>query len=131
MPIYKQEKWEYFATPVNLVPSSGLDDKPLSEMKQYLSEVTAEGRIPGAVLLIAREGQTILPQAFGQRQLVPNIELMTTDTIFDLASLTKIVATWPAIFTLIDQGRLELQQPIKHYLDIPATCPAAEIRNGN
>ncbi|MGB0388445.1 MAG: serine hydrolase domain-containing protein [Ardenticatenaceae bacterium] len=130
MSIDKQERWEYFEPAVNVVPSSGLEDRLLSEMsemKGYLSEVSAEGGIPGAVLLIAREGQLILHEAFGQRQLVPNMEPMTSDTIFDLASLTKIVATWPAVFTLIDEGRLELHQPVKHYLDLPATCPAAEI----
>lgn len=127
MPIDKQEKWQYFRAPGGGVPHKGLDDTPLCEMKQYLSEVTAEGRLPGAVLLIAREGQVILHDAFGQRQLVPNIEPMTTDTIFDLASLTKIVATWSAVFTLIEQGELDGSQPIKHYLDMPATCPAAEV----
>ena len=130
MSIHKQERWQYFDPAVKVAPSSGLEEKRLSEMsemKGYLLEVSAEGRIPGAVLLIAREGQTILHQAFGQRQVVPNTEPMTTDTIFDLASLTKIIAIWPAVFTLIDQGRLELHQPVKHYLDLPATSPAAEI----
>jgi uncharacterized protein YbbC (DUF1343 family)/CubicO group peptidase (beta-lactamase class C family) len=73
------------------------------------------GEIPGAVVWVEKAGQHYV-KAFGQRQLVPAKEPMTVDTIFDLASLTKVVATTPAILRLMEQGKLDLAAPVRKYI---------------
>src|SRR5262245_57592317 len=61
--------------------------------------------IPGAVLLVGHNGQVIYRKAFGNRSLEPTRAPMTVETIFDIASLTKVVATTTAIMQLEEQGR--------------------------
>ncbi len=80
------------------------------------------GEIPGAVVWCERAGQHYV-HAFGQRQVEPKHEAMTEDTIFDLASLTKVVATTPAVLRLLEQGKLDLAAPVQQYL--PAFSHAA------
>lgn len=77
-------------------------------------EVTA-GRIGGAVVLVGRDDRVVFEQAFGARAVLPVREPMTTDTVFDAASLTKVVATTPAILQLVDAGRLGLDDPVARY----------------
>ncbi|HET9784100.1 MAG TPA: serine hydrolase domain-containing protein, partial [Terriglobales bacterium] len=73
------------------------------------------GEIPGAVVLIGHDGKVVYRKAFGDRSLRPR-QKMTTDTIFDLASLTKVVATTPSIMQLLEQGRIRLNDPVAKYL---------------
>ncbi|HSH14247.1 MAG TPA: exo-beta-N-acetylmuramidase NamZ domain-containing protein, partial [Desulfurivibrionaceae bacterium] len=73
------------------------------------------GRIPGAVILVGNRERVLYRQAFGFRALVPEKLPMTVDTVFDLASLTKVVATTTAIMQLIEQGQLALDQPVARY----------------
>jgi uncharacterized protein YbbC (DUF1343 family) len=75
-----------------------------------------EGNIPGAVLLIGHNEEVVHRKAFGMRSLEPAREAMTTDTIFDLASLTKCIATTTSIMQLVEQGRVRLNDPVSHYL---------------
>ncbi|NTU43736.1 MAG: serine hydrolase [Nitrospirales bacterium] len=75
----------------------------------------SEGRIPGAVILMGNAEGVIYEKAFGFRAIRPSREAMTTDTIFDIASLTKVVATAPAVMQLIEQGRLGLNDPVCRY----------------
>jgi len=70
-----------------------------------VQEAIRDGQIPGAVVLIAHDGQLIYRKAFGHRSLEPRREAMTTDTIFDLASLTKVVATTTAVMQLVERAR--------------------------
>ena len=60
-----------------------------------IEQAIHDQQIPGAVLLIGHKGQVIYRKAYGDRALVPAMEPMTADTIFDCASLTKVVATTP------------------------------------
>ncbi len=75
------------------------------------------GEIPGAVLLVGRGDEDLLLRAFGWRALEPQREPMTTDTLFDLASLTKPIATATAVMILADRGRIDLDAPLSRYLD--------------
>ncbi len=75
----------------------------------------AAGEIPGAVVLIGHRGHVVYRKAFGFRSLRPR-QKMTTDTIFDLASLTKVVATTPSVVQLLEQGRFRLNDPVAKYL---------------
>ena len=74
------------------------------------------GQIPGGVVLIGHNGRVVYRKAFGWRALEPQREPMTVDTIFDLASLTKCIATTTAVMQLIEQGRIRLNDPVAVYL---------------
>jgi uncharacterized protein YbbC (DUF1343 family)/CubicO group peptidase (beta-lactamase class C family) len=72
--------------------------------------------MPGAVLLVSHDGQVIYRKAFGNRSLEPRVEAMTVDTIFDIASLTKVIATTTAVMQLEEQGRIRLSDPVVRYI---------------
>ena len=69
------------------------------------------GQIPGAVILVGHRGKIVFRQAFGWRTYEPRREPMSRDTLFDIASLTKVVATAPAILQLVERGKLSLDDP--------------------
>jgi serine-type D-Ala-D-Ala carboxypeptidase len=73
------------------------------------------GRIPGAVIEIGQRGEIIYRQAFGDRETKPERLAMMPDTIFDLASLTKVVATSVAIMQLKERHRIDLDAPVTRY----------------
>ena len=75
-----------------------------------------DGLYPGAVLVIGHQGQVVHRKAYGSRALVPEREPMTVDTIFDIASLTKVVATTPALMLLVERGKLRIDDPVTTYL---------------
>ncbi len=92
---------------------------------QLVNEAVAARRLPGAVVQIGHSGRIVFRQAFGERKLAgePGLdgspapaEPMTEDTIFDLASLTKSVATAPAVLQMYEQGRIQLDDPVQAYL---------------
>ncbi len=87
----------------------------LDAMDHAVVRAVAEHRCPGGVLWLERDGQRHV-RAYGDRAVVPRRELMTDDTVFDAASLTKVLATAPAILKLWEQGRLELDAPVVTYL---------------
>jgi CubicO group peptidase (beta-lactamase class C family) len=78
-----------------------------------------QGVFPGAVLLVARDGRIALLRAFGRRALLPHPQPMFVDTIFDLASLTKPLATTLAAMKLVNQGRVQLDQPVEEIVSAP------------
>jgi uncharacterized protein YbbC (DUF1343 family)/CubicO group peptidase (beta-lactamase class C family) len=91
--------------------SAGLE--PIATIVQQ--EINA-GHIPGAVVMIGSHGRVVYDRAFGYRSWEPPHPLkMTADTIFDLASLTKVVATAAAVMRLVDQGRLKLDDRAAAY----------------
>jgi uncharacterized protein YbbC (DUF1343 family) len=75
-----------------------------------------EGNIPGAVLLVGHNGKVVHRKAFGSRSLEPVREPMTIDTIFDLASLTKCLATATSVMKLVEEGRVRLGDSVSTYL---------------
>ncbi len=81
-----------------------------------IEEAIRQGSMPGAVLLVSHQGRVVYRKAYGQRSLVPQRESMTVDTIFDLASLTKVIATTPAIMKLVEDGKLRLNDRVTQYL---------------
>lgn len=78
-------------------------------------EVTSQG-ITGAVLLVGHDGKIVHEKAFGLRAASPRPERMTVDTIFDLASLTKVVATAPSVMRLVQYGQIRLNDSVSHYI---------------
>ncbi|MCC7174071.1 MAG: DUF1343 domain-containing protein [Bryobacterales bacterium] len=81
-----------------------------------VEEAIRSDQIPGAVALIWHKGQALHRKAYGHRALTPKREPMTLDTIFDVASLTKVVATAPAIMRLAEQGKLRLNDRVTQHL---------------
>jgi uncharacterized protein YbbC (DUF1343 family)/CubicO group peptidase (beta-lactamase class C family) len=75
-----------------------------------------DGQIPGAVLLVWHDGSVVYRKAIGERSLEPRREPMTVDTVFDLASLTKVVATTTAVMQLVQRGEVRLNDPVVRYL---------------
>lgn len=86
----------------------------LEAMSQAVDRAIAAKHLPGGVLWLER-ADTSHCRAFGRRAIVPAAEPMTTDTVFDLASLTKSVATAPAVMKLIESGHIELDAPLQRY----------------
>ncbi|MGH9467597.1 MAG: serine hydrolase domain-containing protein, partial [Terriglobales bacterium] len=86
-----------------------------SQIGAIVRRSIAAGEIPGAVVLIGHNGHVVYRQAFGYRSYAPRRK-MTTDTIFDIASLTKVAATAPAIMQLLEQGRFRLNDPVAKYM---------------
>lgn len=87
----------------------------LESIRVAMSEDVAAGRLPGGVVRIERRGR-VHQDAVGHRAQVPHPEAMTPDTVFDAASLTKVLATAPAILRLADQGKLDVEAPVERYL---------------
>src|SRR5579863_2692790 len=77
-----------------------------ADLDAAIDQAVREDKIPGGVLLVGHEGKVVYRKAYGYRTLVPVREPMTADTIFDIASLTKIVATTSGLMKLYDQGKL-------------------------
>jgi CubicO group peptidase (beta-lactamase class C family) len=88
----------------------------LGGVDSVIEQAIADGNIPGAVLVVGHDGAVVYRKAYGNRALEPRRELMTLDTVFDLASLTKVVATTTAMMQLIEQGKVRLNDPVAKYL---------------
>jgi uncharacterized protein YbbC (DUF1343 family) len=87
-----------------------------SDVDRIIQDAIDHGNTPGAVVLIGRNGRVVHRRAFGSRSIVPVREPMTVGTIFDLASLTKCIATTTAVMQLFETGRIRLNDPVKAYL---------------
>ena len=85
-------------------------------MDATIQEAISEGQIPGAVVVVGHKGSVIFQRAYGHRALVPRREPMTLDTIFDVASLTKVVSTTSAIAKLVEEGKLRLNDKVTEYI---------------
>ncbi|HEV2829532.1 MAG TPA: exo-beta-N-acetylmuramidase NamZ domain-containing protein [Pyrinomonadaceae bacterium] len=88
----------------------------LAAIDEEVEREINQKHLPGAVVLVARNGGVVWRKAYGSRVVEPVREAMTTDTIFDVASLTKIVATATSIMILIERGKLRLSDPLSNYI---------------
>ncbi|HSE03472.1 MAG TPA: exo-beta-N-acetylmuramidase NamZ domain-containing protein [Methylomirabilota bacterium] len=86
------------------------------EVDEAVRDAVAASEIPGAVLLVGQGDQLLHRKVLGWRATVPRPELMTADTIFDIASLTKVIATAPAVLRLWEMGKIDLNAPLGRYL---------------
>jgi uncharacterized protein YbbC (DUF1343 family)/CubicO group peptidase (beta-lactamase class C family) len=86
----------------------GMSTERLARMDQIIQASIENKELPGAVVLVARHGRIAWRKVYGSRAVEPQHEPMTADTIFDLASLTKIVATATSIMILIEEGKVRL-----------------------
>lgn len=102
--------------PSGQASESGMSQDQLNRIDVILKEAIQRGEIPGAVVVVGRKGKVVYRRAFGSSQVVPQALPMAEDMIFDLASLTKPVATAPSIMILAEQGRLSLTEKVKDYV---------------
>ena len=85
-------------------------------LDEAVKEAVKADLIPGGVLIVGHQGRIVYRKAYGHRALIPRKEPMTTDTIFDAASLTKVVATMPSVMKLFEEGKLRIDDPVTKYL---------------
>ncbi|MFY7967469.1 MAG: serine hydrolase domain-containing protein, partial [Pirellulaceae bacterium] len=85
-----------------------ISETRLQRVDAMIADGIAEGKMPGCILCVGDSSQLLLLKAYGNRQTQPDIQPMTVDTVFDMASITKPVATGMAIMQLIDRGKLRL-----------------------
>lgn len=94
----------------------GLSPAQLTWIDQIVEAEIGARQLPGAVVMVGREGRIAWHRAYGNRALEPAPEAMTPDTIFDLASLTKVVATATSVMILVDRGLVRLGDPVARYI---------------
>ena len=96
--------------------SAELDRARLVLLDTLVEDAIRDGRLPGAVIVVGHAGEIVYERAFGARAVDGPPEAMTPDTIFDLASLTKVVATTTSVMILVEEGRLRLRDRVATYL---------------
>jgi uncharacterized protein YbbC (DUF1343 family)/CubicO group peptidase (beta-lactamase class C family) len=97
-------------------PEATFDMARLARIANVVNEAIAATQTPGAVVMVGRGGQIAYKQAFGNRSTEPAVEPMTLDTIFDLASVTKVVATTTSVMMLVEEGRIRLTDRVAAYI---------------
>ena len=116
-----------FVSPSAAAQKSGSQSKSAkaqSSVSQYdwknldkvIADAIANRECPGAVVIVGHHGNVVYKKAYGRRALEPKPESMTLDTIFDIASLTKVVATTPSIMKLYQGGAIRLNDPVSKYI---------------
>lgn len=94
----------------------GTTPSRLALIDTVVADAIAEKKTPGAVVLVGRNDTVVFRKAYGNRSLVPTREPMTLDTVFDLASLTKVVATITAAMALVEDGKIRLTDPVAMFI---------------
>jgi uncharacterized protein YbbC (DUF1343 family)/CubicO group peptidase (beta-lactamase class C family) len=98
-----------------------MDPARLAVIDELVVEGLRNDNMPGAVVLVGRSGKVVYFKAFGHKQVRPTELPMTVDTVFDMASITKPVATATSVMKLLEDGRIQLADPVvKH---IPEFAP--------
>jgi uncharacterized protein YbbC (DUF1343 family) len=100
----------------NAFAATAPSTQKLNVVDSIVTDAIREGQIPGAVVLIWHNGQIVYHKALGHRALEPRREPMTLDTVFDIASLTKVVATTTAVMELVQRGEVRVNDPVAKYL---------------
>jgi CubicO group peptidase (beta-lactamase class C family) len=96
--------------------SVGMSSARLARVDKIIMESIDQKDFPGAVILVIRKGKTVWRKAFGQSQWVPKPYPMEVNKIFDIASITKPVATATSIMMLVEQGRFRLWDKVKDFI---------------
>jgi CubicO group peptidase (beta-lactamase class C family) len=94
----------------------GMSQERLNQASVVIKEAIARKDFPGAVLLVSRKGKVVLREAYGESQWIPQRKPMSADMIFDMASLTKPIATATSIMILAEQGKLSIYEKVKDYV---------------
>jgi uncharacterized protein YbbC (DUF1343 family)/CubicO group peptidase (beta-lactamase class C family) len=90
----------------------GMRGERLKPIDDAVADALKDRRMPGCVVMICRQGKAVFLKAYGDRRVAPTKEPMTTDTVFDMASLTKPIATATSVMLLAERGKLNLNDPV-------------------
>ena len=93
-----------------------------------IEQAITEGKMPGCVVVVGRHDRVLFTKAYGNRAVAPERAPMTSDTVFDLASLTKPVATATSIMILVERGLVSLDAPASKYIPELARLPPFTVR---
>ncbi|MCM3878116.1 MAG: DUF1343 domain-containing protein [Thermoanaerobaculia bacterium] len=96
--------------------AAGMSAERLKRIDEVVKDSIAKKECPGAVVLVGRHGKVVFRKAYGHRTVIPSIEPMALDTVFDLASLTKVVATATSVMTLVEDGKVRLQDRVAKHI---------------
>jgi len=96
--------------------STGVNLARLDEIPSVVELAIADKKLPGAVVLVGRGDRVMWERAIGKRAVEPAAEPMTPDTMFDLASLTKVVATTTSVMKLVEDGRIRMNDRVSDYV---------------
>ncbi len=96
--------------------TAGMSADRLRALDRVVEESIRNKECPGAVVLVGRRGNVVFRKAYGNRAVSPGVEAMTVDTVFDMASLTKVVATATSVLTLVEDGRVRLQDRVAKHI---------------
>lgn len=99
----------------------------MNSVDAMMHRAVTENVFPGARLLVSQEGKILFNQAYGRANIYTG-QPVTRNTVFDLASLTKPLATVLAVMILIQQGKLRLDQPLSSVLSDFKNTPKADIQ---
>jgi len=102
--------------PAALPSTQAISAERLGRMDAVIAASIERKELPGAVVLVARHGKIVWRKAYGARAVEPQREAMTLDAIFDLASLTKVVATTTSILMLVEEGKIRLSDPVVQFI---------------
>ena len=94
----------------------GMSSRHLTYADRAIEQAIAEDGIPGAVLAVVRHGKMAYLKAYGHRSLLPEVEPMTTNTVFDMASCSKAMSTAISVMILAEQGKLRMLDPVSRYI---------------
>ena len=103
-------------------------EQQADQISVLVNDEIDKGSFPGAVVLVGQNGSTLFEQAFGHQVTEPNRVPMQTDTVFDLASMTKPMATGAAVMILMDQGRLGPDDYVRQYIPAFACAGKEEVQ---
>lgn len=112
---------------IYIADSPNIRQDLLNQIAPVINHGIQSGQYPGAIVLVSHRNQIIYRGVFGNRRIEPNIEALTFDTLFDLASLTKVVATLPAIMQLVENGKISLDDKVSQYWPEFSTYKKDEI----
>lgn len=102
--------------PVAAPADVSMDADHLARMVPLIQEAIGRGDLPGCVVTIGRQGKIVWREAYGDRQIEPVRIPMTVDTVFDMASLTKPIATATSVMMLVERGQIRLSDAVSRYL---------------
>jgi serine-type D-Ala-D-Ala carboxypeptidase len=112
---------------VNELEETNREPGRFNAIDQLVASGIDAGEMAGAVVVVASKDEVLYAKAFGNRQVEPALEVMTLSTVFDLASLTKPVATATSVMILVDRGLIKIDEPVATYLPAFGTNGKAAV----
>ena len=109
----------WFATTTSevvLAAQGAVDSARFTRIDEVIHADIKDRKLPGAVVVVGQGDAVHYRKVYGNRALVPTVEPMTMDTVFDMASLTKVVATTSAVMMLVEDGRIRLSDPVAQFI---------------